>query len=57
MNWCVITPYGQEWHPYVVADGDVILYPGGADTDMGDMTIQELVDVFGAVTVMEKSKD
>lgn len=54
MNWYVITPYNQEWYPYEMPDGSILLHAKGAETDMSDSTIDELVAIFGAVTVMEK---
>lgn len=55
MNWFVQTPHGQNWLPYAMADGDVLLHPEGADTDMADSTMSELLAMFGhGLIVREK---
>lgn len=56
MNWFVQTPHGQKWLPYGMADGDVLLHREGADTDMSDSTMGELLAMFGDVLNVVKAK-
>lgn len=55
MNWFVLTPHGQKWLPYGMFEGDVLLHWEGADTDMSDSTMGELLAMFGdSLIVREK---
>lgn len=53
MKWYIETSYGQVWYPYIM-EGDLLFHAQGADTDMSDSTMEELLQMFGALTVKEK---
>ncbi len=56
MNWYVVTRTRQKWYPYAMHDGDILLHWEGADTDMGDMTVEELVSITGPLVILVKEQ-
>lgn len=56
MRWHVITRNGQRWFPYIVGGHEIVLHPEGADTDMADMEMGDLVDAFGTVAIRNAPK-
>lgn len=52
MNWYAATRTHQRWYPYVMPDGNLLLHWEGADTDMGDVTMEELVEMTGPVVIL-----
>ncbi len=55
MDWYAVDRYGRKWFPYVTTDIHsapyVELHMEGADTDMGDMSPDELALYLGPVTI------
>lgn len=56
MKWYIVTPYGQVWYPYLM-ESDLLFHPEGADTDMSDSTMEELLQMFGSLIVMANNED
>lgn len=55
MNWLVTDRLGRRWYPYIMTDTNgkhgVLMHFEGADTDMGDLYLDELVEWAEPLTI------
>lgn len=55
MNWIATDRLGRRWYPYILTSpngkSNVLMHFEGADTDMGDMYLDELVEWAEPLTI------
>lgn len=55
MNWLATDRFGQRWYPYIDTNihgkHEVLVHHELADTDMGDLDMDELVALRGPLTI------
>lgn len=60
VNWHAIDTAGRRWYPYIMTDLEgkhrVLMHHEGADTDMGDLYMDELVEWYGPLILIPNKK-
>jgi hypothetical protein len=55
MNWLATDRLGRRWYPYIITDLEgkhrILMHREGADTDMGDLYLDELVEWAEPLTI------
>lgn len=55
MNWLATDRLGRRWYPYLLTslngNSNVLMHREGADTDMGDLYLDELVEWAEPLTI------
>lgn len=60
MDWFALDRYGREWFPYVTigqdGSGYLFMHFIDSDTDMGDLSFGELIQILGPVSVHQNPR-
>lgn len=51
MNWLATDRLGRRWYPYFDTKIEILMHREGADTDMGDLYLDELVEWAQPLTI------
>lgn len=51
MNWLATDREGRRWYPYFDTKTEILMHREGADTDMGDLYLDELVEWAEPLTI------